>query len=77
MAQQPAAKLRDRKLSLTIWENMNDEGTIYYTSILTKSYKNEADQWLETGNLNPDDMLKAANLLQQGYNKILELKSNL
>ncbi len=76
MTTQPAAKLRDRGLSLAIWENQAEEGKQNYYSVnLTKSYKDSDDEWQETTSLNADDMLRAANLLQQGYNKILELKA--
>ena len=73
---QPKAKLRDRGLTVTIWENQSEDEKTYYSSNLTKSYKDDAGEWQETSNLNADDMLRAANLLTQGYNKILELKSS-
>ena len=73
---QPKVKLRDRGLTVTIWENQSEDDKTYYSSSLTKSYKDDAGEWQETSNLNADDMLRAANLLTQGYNKILELKSS-
>ena len=72
---EPIAKLRDRGLTVTVWENSSDDDKKYYSSNLRKSYKDDADEWQETSNLNADDMLRAANLLQQAYNKILELRS--
>lgn len=70
---QPIIKLRDKTLSVTVWENKSEKGTSYYSTSLTKSYKDGEDNWQETTNLSTDDLLKAANLLQQAYNKILAL----
>ncbi len=74
---EPAAKLRDRGLTVTVWENeAKEEGKPnYYSANLTKSYKDSAENWQETTSLNADDILRAANLLQQAYNKILELRA--
>ncbi len=73
---QPVEKLRDRGLTLTLWENKTEDDKSYYSANLNKSYKDDADEWQETTNLNADDLLKAANLLQQGYNTILALRSS-
>jgi len=72
---EPAAKFRDRGLTVTVWENDTEDGKTYYSANLTKSYKDSSDNWKETTSLNADDMLRAANLLQQAYNKILELRA--
>lgn len=72
---EPIAKFRDRGLTVTIWENTNDDDKKYYSANLTKSYKDDADEWQETTNLNSDDLLRSANLLQQAYNKILAIKT--
>lgn len=73
---EPAVKLRDRGLTVTIWENESEDGKSYYSANLSKSYKDSEDEWQETSSLNADDMLRAANLLQQAYNKILELRAS-
>lgn len=73
---EPAAKLRDRGLTVTIWENNGEDNKSYYSINLSKSYKDNDDNWQETTSLNTDDVLRAANLLQQGYNKILELRAS-
>ena len=70
----PAAKIRDKNLTLTIWENKSENDTSYYSSNLSKSYKDDANEWQETTNLSTDDLLRASNLLQLGYNKISEMK---
>lgn len=73
---EPVAKLRDRGLTVTIWKNESEDGKSYYSANLSKSYKDDADEWKETNSLNADDMLRAANLLQQAYNKIIELRAS-
>ena len=76
MTTQPAAKFRDRGLTVTIWENEAEgDKQNYYSVNLTKSYKDSSDEWQETTSLNADDLLRAGNLLTQAYNKILELKA--
>ncbi len=74
MSNQPAAKIRDGVLSVTIWKNEREDDKAYYAVTLSKSYK-DGEVWKETDNLNADDLLKSSNLLQQAYNKILELKT--
>ena len=44
----PAAKLRDGRLTVTIWANEGQEDRTYYSVDLVKSYKDDADQWQET-----------------------------
>lgn len=74
MSNAPYLKLRDGTLSVTVWEKNND-GKAYHSAILRKSYKNDDGEWQETDNLNGNELLKAANLLQKAYNDILELRS--
>lgn len=73
---EPVAKIRDRGLTVTVWENSGDDNKVYYSANLSKSYKDSSDEWQETTSLNADDMLRGSNLLQAAYNKILELKGS-
>lgn len=63
---QPAHKIRDGALQVTIWRNTSDKGT-YYTANPTRSYRNGDDTWRETDSLNADDMLAMAELLREAY----------
>ena len=68
----PADTLRDGGLSLTIWPQVTRDGFPYHTAVLDRTYK--VDQGFgKTSTLRTDDLLKAAQLLQDGYKRIKEL----
>ena len=71
---QPAAKLRDGRLTVTIWANATEDERTYYSVDLTKSYKDDDDAWQETHSLNGDEVLKASRLLARAYDEIVSLK---
>lgn len=66
MSQQPAHKIRDGVLQVTIWRNFSQRGT-YYTAIPTRSYRPGDDVWKQTDSLNADDLLAMAELLREAY----------
>ena len=70
----PVIKLRDGRLKLAVWANETEEGKTFYSTKLTRSYKDKADEWQDGDSLNSDDLLPAAQLLQRAYTAILELK---
>lgn len=75
MSNQPVSTVRDGVLKVTIWKNeRGEDNKAFYSANLSKSYKDDADEWKETDSLNTDDLLKVSNLMHQAYNKILELK---
>lgn len=73
MSNEPAAKLRDGLLNATVWANQTSEGKTFYSTTLTRSYK-QGEEWKQSDSLNTDDLLPAARLLQRAYDEILELK---
>ena len=66
MAQQPAHKISDGALRVTIWKNTGEKGA-YYTVTPSRGYKNGDDIWKETDSLNADDLLAMAELLRDAY----------
>lgn len=64
---QPALKLRDGTLSVTIWRNTSTEGKTYYTANPQRSYRQGDDTWKETDSLNADDLLAMSELLREAY----------
>ena len=66
MAQQPAHKISDGALRVTIWRNTSDKGS-YYTLTPSRGYKTGDDVWKETDSLNTDDILPMAELLREAY----------
>ena len=73
--QKPAFTLRDGLIKVTAWEKTGDNGT-FYNIDLTRSYKDSGGDWKESTSFTGGDVLRASNLLQQAYNKTLELKAN-
>ena len=63
---QPAHKLRDGVLQVTIWRNTGDKGN-WYSIIPTRSYKHGDDSWKQTESLGFDDLLPMAKLLDQAH----------
>ena len=63
---QPAYKIRDGVLQVTIWRNTGDKGN-WYSVVPTRSYKQGDDSWKETDSLNADDCLAMAELLREAY----------
>jgi hypothetical protein len=63
---QPAHKIADGALRVTIWRNTSEKGT-YYTVNPSRGYKKGDDAWKETDSLNADDLLAMAELLRDAY----------
>lgn len=63
---QPAHKIRDGVLQVTIWRNTGDKGN-WYSVVSTRSYKQGDDSWKETDSFNADDCLAMAELLREAY----------
>lgn len=74
MSNQPIAKIRDGGITATIWANPGDNGTRYSVD-LNRSYTDSNSDWQETTSFLGGDILRAANVLNLAYNRILELKS--
>jgi hypothetical protein len=64
MSNQPAHKIRRGVLQVTIWRHTSDKGT-FYSVVPSRGYKQGDDPWKETDNLNQDDLLPTAKLLDQ------------
>ncbi|MBK6897644.1 MAG: hypothetical protein KA099_04030 [Alphaproteobacteria bacterium] len=73
MTNKPALKLRDGRITLTVWKNSTDDDKSYYSIVLVRSYKS-GDDWKESTSLNPEDLLPAARLLSEAYGRILKLR---
>lgn len=75
----PVAKLRDGRLTATIWENETtdrDSGEIgsFYSVEITRSFKDKNDQWQSAASYSGADLLKVANLATAAYNHLLTLR---
>jgi len=69
---QPAHKIRDGALQVTIWRNIGEKGS-WYSVIPSRGYK-KGDAWKETESLGSDDLLAMSKLLSQAHSWIVEAK---
>lgn len=74
MSNQPAHRIQDGCLKVTIWRNTSTEGKPYYSIEPQRSYRNGDDTWRETNSLNQDDLLAMAELLREAYTWIKNQK---
>jgi hypothetical protein len=59
----PAMKFRIGNLSATIWPKEN--GGKFYTTVLSRAYKEDNGEWRNTDQLGHPDLLNASALLQK------------
>jgi hypothetical protein len=57
---QPVVKFRLGYVTATVW--LNDK---FYSTVLSKSYKDGDDQWQETDQLGSGDLMNAVRVLQR------------
>jgi len=69
---QPAHKLRDGALQVTIWRNPGEKGN-WYSVIPSRGYK-KGDAWKQTESLGSDDLLAMSKLLSQAHTWIVDAK---
>jgi hypothetical protein len=67
---QPAHKIRNGVLQVTIWRNHSDKGT-WYSVVPSRSYK-QGDDWKVSDNLYADDLLATAKLLDLAHSWIVQ-----
>lgn len=68
--------IRDGSLKLSIFKNQTEKGFRFSVN-LVRSYTDQQGQWHDTNSLSNAELLRAANLLIRGYNRIQEFKSDL
>ena len=70
----PIFSLRDRNLSLSVFEFKNQDGTKNLSVNIQRSYKKGEDWIREEIHCYDDDLLKLSNICVSAYNKMLALK---
>ena len=77
MTNQPAFKLRDGAITVTVWKNTTEDGkTIYNVDAPVRGYTDDNGQWKDSHSFAGGDVLRAANLLTVAHNRILDLKAD-
>jgi hypothetical protein len=78
--QKPAAEIRLGRIRATIWANAKDDGSIWYSCVLSRSYKKDDGTWANSDSLGRDDLLTGATALQQAalwiYRQQLQSRSD-
>lgn len=73
MTKQPDATFRDGGLKATIWRNESENGHFFSTN-LSRSYRDDEGQWHETTNLREGDLLRGGSLLSRSHEYVREQK---
>ena len=54
----PIYTVRIGNIKATVWENQSTTGKTFHTTSLTRSYRDEQEQWHESSAFYPDDLPK-------------------
>lgn len=71
---QPIEIFRDGSLKASLWGNRNEHG-VRYSVDLVRSYTDAEGKWHDTRSLSGSELLRGARLLEQAYDRILQLRS--
>jgi hypothetical protein len=64
--QRPAFEARYGRLRVTVWRQESDKGP-WYSTVPTRSYKDNQGNWKASHSLGRDDLLLMAKLLEQAH----------
>jgi hypothetical protein len=63
----PVAKVRLGAISLSIWENQSQDGRIFYSFNLGRSYQDEAGTWHNTDTFRVTDCMSLVTAIQDAF----------
>jgi hypothetical protein len=69
----PAFKASIGSVNMTIWQNVGERAT-YYTTDITRTYKDAKGEWATTSSFNHDDLLNVAKLSKRAEEFIAKQK---
>ena len=72
---QPIDTIRDGALKATIWENTGPKG-VFYSVELSRTYKDEHDQYQDRKSFSGADLLRVAHLAAKAYDRISTLRQS-
>lgn len=67
---QPAKRFRLGSIQLTVWPNSDRKGRSYYTTALSRSYRDEKGKWTDSGSFRPSDLPVVRSLTTQALDWI-------
>jgi hypothetical protein len=69
----PAFKASIGAVTVTVWRNEGERAT-YYTTDITRTYKDAKGEWATTSSFNHDDLLNVAKLAERAESFIAKQK---
>ena len=69
----PASTLRDGNLKATIWQNEGEKGA-YYSTTLSRTYKDEDGKLHDTQSFRPSDLLRVSELAREAHDETNSLR---
>ncbi len=58
-------------LTLSVWENLSDDGSILKSFTIQRAYKDKNDNWQHTTNLRSSDLSKLNILISEAYRDLI------
>jgi len=74
MNNKPIRQIRDGALKVAIWQNKTEENGNFYSTVITRTYKDAKENFHDTDSFNGSDLLRIARLANMAYDLIVELK---
>lgn len=65
--QPPSYECRIGRIKAVVWSNVTSEGEEWYSTILSRSYKDAQGNWKSAASLGRDDLLVAAECLRAAF----------
>ncbi len=72
---EPVKKVRFGLIEVAIWKNEGKDKRPFYSTSLSRSYKDDKDKWQQTSSLSGNELLVAAQALQEAFRAIEEMKA--
>lgn len=76
MSNAPAYKATIGKITVTVWRNTTQEGTVIHNIDFTRSYRDKNDEWKNGTSFNHADLLNVARLAERAEAFIHNDKAN-
>lgn len=72
--QRPLDTLRDGALKATIWENPGEDGEIYHTVSLGRTYENQDGKLKDSNSFSASDLLRVAELAREAHGVVRDVR---
>lgn len=63
----PAAKVRLGAIGLSIWENRADDGRLFHSFTIQRSYQDQSGTWQNTDSFRASDAMALVTAIQDAY----------